>query len=106
MKLKLRIGQSVKFNLKVKSALDYPVDLYYLMDMSRSMKDDLASLKSLATRIADVIGNITCHWFVSEKSEHEFQHLAYIHDCCCKKTRNICIITVSHTFKGLYGSAM
>ena len=57
--LKLRVGQPAKFNLKVRSALDYPVDLYYLMDLSNSMKDDLKNLTKLALDIADVIGDIT-----------------------------------------------
>ena len=33
--------------LKVRQAEDYPVDLYYLMDLSASMMDDLIYLKKL-----------------------------------------------------------
>ena len=35
----------------MRPAEDFPVDLYYLMDMSWSMKDDLANLKSLGEKI-------------------------------------------------------
>jgi len=31
----------------------YPVDLYYLMDTSYSMKDDLQSVKELATSLGE-----------------------------------------------------
>ncbi len=44
-------GQPAKFEIKVKPAKDYPVDLYYLMDLSNSMSDDLMNLKNLATQI-------------------------------------------------------
>ena len=35
-------------SVNVRPAKDHPVDLYYLMDMSNSMKDDLEKLKTLA----------------------------------------------------------
>jgi len=57
--LKLRKGQPAKFEIKVKPAKDYPVDLYYLMDLSYSMKDDLQNLKNLGAGIANAIGTIT-----------------------------------------------
>ena len=40
-------GQPVTITLKVRQAEDYPVDLYYLMDLSASMMDDLKNLKQL-----------------------------------------------------------
>jgi len=36
-----------KFNVKFRQAENYPVDLYYVMDMSNSMKDDKARLALL-----------------------------------------------------------
>lgn len=38
--LKLRVGQAYDLNIKYAQAEDYPVDLYYLMDLSKSMEDD------------------------------------------------------------------
>ena len=35
------------FRVSVRRAVDYPLDLYYLMDVSKSLKNDLASLRSL-----------------------------------------------------------
>lgn len=33
-------------------AIDYPLDLYYLMDLSQSMKDDKAKLSTLGNELA------------------------------------------------------
>jgi len=38
--LKLRPGQPFDVNMQYAQAEDYPVDLYYLMDLSKSMEDD------------------------------------------------------------------
>uniref|UniRef100_A0A8D0D6E1 Integrin beta n=1 Tax=Sander lucioperca TaxID=283035 RepID=A0A8D0D6E1_SANLU len=38
---------------------DYPVDLYYLMDLSFSMKDDLARLRTLGSELAVAMGRTT-----------------------------------------------
>ena len=45
-------GQTETFNVSVLRAPNYPVDLYYLMDVSSSMKDDLTQLKRLATDLS------------------------------------------------------
>ena len=44
-------GEPVNLRVTVRPAENYPVDLYYLMDMSLSMEDDLASLKALGGKI-------------------------------------------------------
>ena len=40
IKLKLRPGIEFGFSFEVAQSKDYPVDLYYLMDLSNSMSDD------------------------------------------------------------------
>lgn len=45
--------------MSVKQVEDYPVDLYYLMDLSFSMKDDLARLRTLGSELAEVMGRTT-----------------------------------------------
>ena len=37
---KLRKGKQEQFKIKYRQVIDYPVDLYYLMDLSFTMKDD------------------------------------------------------------------
>ena len=41
MSVKLRYGDALKFNIQFTSPKHYPIDMYYLMDLSQSMKDDL-----------------------------------------------------------------
>uniref|UniRef100_A0A8D3D0I2 Integrin beta n=1 Tax=Scophthalmus maximus TaxID=52904 RepID=A0A8D3D0I2_SCOMX len=55
----LRPGDSKRFTVSVKQVEDYPVDLYYLMDLSFSMKDDLARLRTLGSELAVTMGRAT-----------------------------------------------
>lgn len=43
----------------MKQVEDYPVDLYYLMDLSYSMKDDLDRLRFLGNKLAQTMGRTT-----------------------------------------------
>lgn len=47
--------------MSFKRAEGYPVDLYYLMDLSYSMKDDLANVKQLGGNLFDALNKITKH---------------------------------------------
>ncbi|KAL0984409.1 hypothetical protein UPYG_G00141040 [Umbra pygmaea] len=55
----LRPDDSQRFEVKVRQVEDYPVDLYYLMDLSNSMHDDLTSLRSLGKQLADEMARTT-----------------------------------------------
>ncbi|EDO45831.1 predicted protein, partial [Nematostella vectensis] len=57
--LKLRPGIPSILPVTIRPAENYPVDLYYLMDMSWSMENDLDNLKKLAGKIAESMKNIT-----------------------------------------------
>ena len=46
VKLKVRVNQETSFKFKVAQSTQYPVDLYYLMDMSNSMSDDRENIVS------------------------------------------------------------
>lgn len=43
-------------------AEDYPVDLYYLMDLSKSMQDDKAKLSALGDLLSESMKNITSNF--------------------------------------------
>ena len=45
------IGHPVAFNVSVKPAPDFPVDIYFLVDGSFSMEDDLANIRQLGGAI-------------------------------------------------------
>lgn len=60
--LKLRPGDRTWFGLQVRQVEDYPVDLYYLMDLSLSMKDDLDTIRNLGTKLALEMGKLTSNF--------------------------------------------
>uniref|UniRef100_A0A5H1ZRV1 Integrin beta n=1 Tax=Rattus norvegicus TaxID=10116 RepID=A0A5H1ZRV1_RAT len=57
--LRLRPDDSKIFSLQVRQVEDYPVDIYYLMDLSFSMKDDLSSIQTLGTKLASQMRKLT-----------------------------------------------
>ncbi|XP_034567926.1 integrin beta-3-like [Notolabrus celidotus] len=59
VRMTLRPGDAKRFTVSVKQVEDYPVDLYYLMDLSYSMKDDLARLRTLGSDLAETMGRTT-----------------------------------------------
>jgi len=58
-KLRIRSGEIVRTNITYKKLMDYPLDLYYVLDLSLSMQDDLEILKSFGSTLVDQIKNIT-----------------------------------------------
>lgn len=62
----LCVGELQSFNLKFKRAEDYPIDLYYLMDLSYSMKDDLENVKNLGTSLMLEMSKITSDFRIGE----------------------------------------
>ena len=55
----MNAGQVYNFTMQFKQAKDYPVDLYFLMDLSSSMRDDQEKLVSLGDELARTMRNIT-----------------------------------------------
>ncbi|XP_067892103.1 integrin beta-2 [Heterodontus francisci] len=59
VQLFLRRGSPQKIEVKFKRAEGYPVDLYYLMDLSYSMKDDLENVKKLGGQLLQALKRVT-----------------------------------------------
>ncbi|CAM9915789.1 unnamed protein product [Lampetra fluviatilis] len=59
MNIKMRPGDSLKFDMQVIEPLKTPVDLYFLMDDSNSMNDDLDNLKKLGKQLAGVVQELS-----------------------------------------------
>uniref|UniRef100_A0A2K5EAD3 Integrin beta n=1 Tax=Aotus nancymaae TaxID=37293 RepID=A0A2K5EAD3_AOTNA len=57
--LYLRPGQAAAFNVTFRRAKGYPIDLYYLMDLSYSMLDDLMNVKKLGGDLLQALNEIT-----------------------------------------------
>lgn len=51
-----------RLGVKYSQAEDYPVDLYYLMDLSKSMEDDKEKLSSLGAQLAEEMQKITSNF--------------------------------------------
>lgn len=52
-------GSEVTFQIHVQQTEDYPVDIYYLMDLSASMFDDLQMIKNLGTTLSKEMAKLT-----------------------------------------------
>uniref|UniRef100_A0A3Q3BI13 Integrin beta n=2 Tax=Kryptolebias marmoratus TaxID=37003 RepID=A0A3Q3BI13_KRYMA len=76
--LDLRTGEPQTFELKFKRAEDYPIDLYYLMDLSFSMKDDLENVKNLGTDLMKEMKKITSDFRIGFGSFVEKTVMPYI----------------------------
>ncbi|XP_031572666.1 integrin beta-1-like [Actinia tenebrosa] len=57
--LRLRKGQPAKFNVSMRTPKNFPVDLYYLMDISGSMLQDMKRITTLGSKIAREMSKIT-----------------------------------------------
>lgn len=55
----LPAGQAAAFNVTFRRAKGYPIDLYYLMDLSYSMLDDLINVKKLGGDLLRALNEIT-----------------------------------------------
>lgn len=60
--LTMMTGAPAKFQLKVRQVEDYPVDLYYLMDLSMSMRDDLDTIRNLGTDLSREMAKLTSNF--------------------------------------------
>ena len=49
-----------KFNVTFRQAENYPVDLYYVMDLSYSMGDDKSKLAELGDLLGNLVSTISC----------------------------------------------
>lgn len=47
------------FQVKVQHTEDYPVDMYYLMDLSASMNNDLEMIKDLGSNLTKEMAKLT-----------------------------------------------
>ncbi|XP_015275238.1 PREDICTED: integrin beta-2 [Gekko japonicus] len=57
--LRLRQDQPAVFNVTFRRGEDYPIDLYYLMDLSYSMANDLDNVKKLGGDLLKALNKIT-----------------------------------------------
>nr|XP_018671881.1 G-protein coupled receptor 98-like isoform X2 [Ciona intestinalis] len=56
---RIRVGGNVNINFRIREPMVYPVDFYYLMDVSYSMLDDLKSVQTLAQQLVATLQELT-----------------------------------------------
>ncbi|KAM9616506.1 LOW QUALITY PROTEIN: integrin beta-7 [Morphnus guianensis] len=59
IQLLLRPGEEQSFQVRFRRAQGHPVDLYYLMDLSYSMRDDLENVRKLGSDLLAALRNVT-----------------------------------------------
>lgn len=62
MKIQLRKGEEVNITFQYTQAKNYPIDLYYLMDLSASMDPHRDKLAQLGNKLAETMINITSNF--------------------------------------------
>ncbi|XP_048342295.1 integrin beta-6 isoform X1 [Sphaerodactylus townsendi] len=62
LKVLLRPGHEETIQINVRQTEDYPVDLYYLMDLSASMVDDLNTIKELGSTLSKEMSKLTSNF--------------------------------------------
>lgn len=61
----LRMGAPINITFTYSPAKDYPLDLYYLLDVSHSMKDHLKLFQNLTMALSDLLKNLTQNYKVA-----------------------------------------
>ncbi|KAL0978387.1 hypothetical protein UPYG_G00169850 [Umbra pygmaea] len=89
IEVKLRVGVPQEFKVSFKRAEGYPIDLYYLMDLSFSMKDDLDTIKNLGQDILTTLKKFTENVRIGFGSFVDKDALPYVSQVKAKK-KNPC----------------
>ncbi|XP_056654118.1 integrin beta-7 isoform X2 [Monodelphis domestica] len=59
VRLQMRLGETQRLRVRFRRVEGYPVDLYYLMDLSYSMKDDLERVRQLGHSLLNQLRRVT-----------------------------------------------
>ena len=62
--LKLRNSEPVSFSVSLKVAENFPLDLYMLMDLSGSFREDLKTVKELAPQLPRALQNVSSDFLI------------------------------------------
>lgn len=62
LQMSLRKGRQQSVKMKYKPARNYPLDIYYLMDLTYSMKDDKQTLVGMGGSLSRSLSNLTANF--------------------------------------------
>ncbi|KAM6459175.1 integrin beta-6 isoform 1-T2 [Liasis olivaceus] len=98
----LRPGNEETIQINVRQTEDYPVDLYYLMDISASMDDDLNTIKELGSTLSKEMSKLTSNFQMGFGSFDEKPVLPFISTLTedlqnpCRKIPHDCLPTFGY----------
>ena len=81
-------GEPQTFTLSVRPARNYPLDLYFLMDLSGSQALDLVMLRNLSNSISESLLLTARHVFVYFSRKRNLKHVQFL---------KLCSVDVIHT---------
>uniref|UniRef100_A0A4W3HUB4 Integrin beta n=1 Tax=Callorhinchus milii TaxID=7868 RepID=A0A4W3HUB4_CALMI len=96
--LKLRRGDSKSFTVQIRQVEDYPMDIYYLMDLSLSMDDDLSNIQHLGSLLASELAKITSNLKLGFGAFVDKPISPYIYMASEEAIRNPCSFTCLPVF--------
>lgn len=63
--LDLRIGEPINISIQYQPAKNFPLDLYYLMDLTKSMEPDLNTLQTLGFNLTKTLQELTQNYKIA-----------------------------------------
>ena len=60
--VELAVGQPIDIKISIKASEDFPLDLYMLMDLSNSFRDDLITVQNIAPELPLSLRNVSSHF--------------------------------------------
>ncbi|XP_031850006.1 integrin beta-nu [Nomia melanderi] len=94
VKMRIRPKESRTVNLYYRPAKNYPLDLYYLMDLTWSMKDDKDTMVALGLNMTDTIGKFTNNFRFGFGSYADKPLMPFVfpghEDNPCKSEHSVC----------------
>lgn len=75
------LGEPVTFQFKYRPAKNFPLDLYYLMDLTLTMQHDVRTMAALGVELTDILQQLTPHYqvafgYYSDKVAMPFSNMA------------------------------
>ncbi|KAF2897728.1 hypothetical protein ILUMI_08445 [Ignelater luminosus] len=65
LRVKLQRRNPLSFQFKYRIAKNYPLDLYYLMDLTLTMRPDIETMAKLGRELTELLQNLTKHFRVA-----------------------------------------
>jgi integrin beta 1 len=103
LQMNLRKGRKQSVKMKYKPARNYPLDIYYLMDLTYTMKDDKETLVGMGESLSHSLSNLTENFRLGFGSFADKPAMPFIYpgltENPCSLERDICQPTYGYKHK-------